>query len=113
GRITVITRDTVEPSVLAHEILNGMPYTFLDDETEAANRRSRQVHLPRGLPVEARDLARLDPDAIERVREQVRPQPRDADELHDLLMTLYVVPPQSAWQPWFDELAGAGRAAEF
>jgi len=41
GRITVITRDTIEPSVLAHEILNGMPYTFLDDETEAGNRRSR------------------------------------------------------------------------
>ena len=67
GRITVITRDTTEPSVLAHEILNGMPYTYLDDETEAANRRSRQVQLPRGLPVDARDLARLDPAAIARV----------------------------------------------
>jgi ATP-dependent Lhr-like helicase len=113
GRITVITRDTTEPSVLAHEILNGMPFTYLDDETEAGNRRSRQVQIPRGLPVEARDLARLDPDAIERVRDQVRPQPRDADELHDLLMTLYVVRPRSAWQPWFDELAGAGRAGAF
>ena len=76
GRITVITRDTTEPSVLAHEILNGMPYTYLDDETEAANRRSRQVKLPRGLPVDARDLARLDPLAIARVCEQVRPQLR-------------------------------------
>src|ERR1700726_24181 len=79
GRITVITRDTVEPSVLAHEILNGMPYTYLDDETEFANRRSRQVQLPRGLPVDARDLARLDPSAISQVAEQVRPQPRDLD----------------------------------
>jgi ATP-dependent helicase Lhr and Lhr-like helicase len=112
GRITVITRDTTEPSVLAHEILNGMPYTFLDDETEAANRRSRQVRLPRGLPVEARDLARLDPAAIERVTEQVRPQPRDADELHDLLMTLYVVRPRQEWREWFGELASAGRAGE-
>jgi ATP-dependent helicase Lhr and Lhr-like helicase len=112
GLITVITRDTTEPSVLAHEILNGMPYTFLDDETEAANRRSRQVRLPRGLPVEARDLARLDPAAIERVTEQVRPQPRDADELHDLLMTLYAVRPRQEWSGWFGELAGASRAAE-
>ena len=112
GRITVITRDTTEPSVLAHEILNGMPYTYLDDETEAANRRSRQVKIPRGLPVEARDLARLDPLAIERVREQVRPQPRDADELHDLLMTLFVMPPAPEWAVWFAELAAAGRAAE-
>ena len=69
GRIAVITRDTTEPSVLAHEILNGPPFTYLDDETEAANRRSRQVQVPRGLPVEARDLARLDPGAIERVRD--------------------------------------------
>ena len=111
GRITVITRDTMEPSVLAHEILNGMPYTFLDDETEAGNRRSRQVQIPRGLPVDARDLARLDPTAISLVREQVRPQPRDADELHDLLMTLYVVRPGPEWQGWFDSLAAAGRAA--
>ena len=110
GRITVITRDTTEPSVLAHEILNGMPFTFLDDETEAANRRSRQVRLPRGLPVEARDLARLDPLAIARVQEQVRPQPRDLDELHDLLMTLFVMRPVPVWQEWFDSLVAAGRA---
>jgi len=112
GRITVITRDTVEPSVLAHEILNGMPYTYLDDETEAGNRRSRQVQLPRGLPVEARDLARLDPAAIAQVREQVRPQPRDLDELHDLLMTLFVMRPVAEWREWFDALAAAGRAAQ-
>ena len=112
GRIRVITRDTTEPSVLAHEILNGMPFTYLDDEGEAANRRSRQVKIPRGLPVEARDLARLDPAAIERVREQVRPQPRDADELHDLLMTLFVTRPEPEWDSLFRELAAAGRVVE-
>ena len=112
GRIRVITRDTTEPSVLAHEILNGMPFTYLDDEGEAANRRSRQVKIPRGLPVEARDLARLDPAAIERVREQVRPQPRDADELHDLLMTLFVTRPEPEWASLFSELAAAGRVVE-
>ncbi len=112
GTITVITRDTVEPSVLAHEILNGMPYTYLDDETEAGNRRSRQVQLPRGLPVDARDLARLDPAAISQVTEQVRPAPRDVDELHDLLMTLFVMRPCASWQAWFDELAAAGRAVQ-
>jgi ATP-dependent Lhr-like helicase len=112
GRITVITRDTTEPSVLAHEILHGPPFTFLDDETEAGNRRSRQVQLPRGLPVDARDLARLDPLAIAHVREQVQPQPRDLDELHDLLMTLFVVRPAVEWREWFDALAAAGRAAE-
>src|SRR6266851_5815727 len=105
ARITVITRDTTEPSVLAHEILNGPPFTYLDDETEAANRRSRQVQIPRGLPVAARDLARLDPGAIDKVTDEVRPRPRDADELHDLLMTLYVMRPPEPWRGWFAELA--------
>ena len=112
GRIAVITRDTTEPSVLAHEILNGPPFTYLDDETEAANRRSRQVTVPRGLPVEACDLARLDPGAIERVADEVAPRPRDADELHDLLMTLFALRPRPEWAGWFAELAAAGRAAE-
>src|SRR5204862_3920217 len=29
GRVRVVTKDTVEPSVLAHEILNGRPFTYL------------------------------------------------------------------------------------
>ena len=111
GRITVIMRDTTEPSVLAHEILNGRPFTYLDDAPAGSGAAGRCT-LPRGLPVEARDLARLDPAAIERVREQVRPQVRDADELHDLLMTLFVLRPQPEWGALFAELAAAGRAAE-
>jgi ATP-dependent Lhr-like helicase len=110
GRITVITRDTTEPSVLAHEILNGQPFTYLDDG-EFENRRSRNVVVPRGLPVDARDLARLDPAAIARVREEVKPQPRDADELHDLLLTLYLMRPEPTWAGMFGELAAAGRVA--
>ena len=49
-------RDTTEPSVLAHEILNGRPFTFLDD-APLEERRSRAVPLRRGLPVEPRELA--------------------------------------------------------
>lgn len=108
GRIKVITRDTTEPSVLAHEIINGQPFTYLDDG-EFENRRSRNVSVPRGLPVDARDLARLDSDAIQRVREEVKPQPRDADELHDLLLTLYLMHPEPAWAGLFSELAKARR----
>ena len=109
GRIDVVTRDTVEPSVLAHEILNGRPFTYLDD-APLEERRSRAVQLRRGLPVEARDLGRLDPDAIERVREEVQPDPRDADELHDVLMTVSGLRPVQAWRPWFDELVEERRA---
>ena len=35
---------------------------------------------------------------------------RDADELHDALLTLVAVPPVDAWQPWFDELVAQHRA---
>nr|MBA3552100.1 DEAD/DEAH box helicase [Actinomycetota bacterium] len=109
GRVEVATRDTVEPSVLAHEILNGRPFTYLDD-APLEERRSRAVQLRRGLPVEARDLGRLDPDAIQRVRDEVQPDPRDADELHDLLMTVSGLRPVEEWQPWFDELIEDRRA---
>jgi ATP-dependent helicase Lhr and Lhr-like helicase len=109
GAVNVVVRDTTEPSVLAHEILNGRPFTYLDD-APLEERRSRQVTLRRGLPVEARDLARLDPAAIERVREQVRPEVRDADELHDLLMTVLGHRPEAEWETMFGALAAAGRA---
>jgi len=109
GRVRVLTKDTTEPSVLAHEIINGQPFTYLDDG-EFEDRRSRNVVVSRGLPVQARDLARLDPAAIDRVREEVRPAPRDADELHDLLLTVYLMRPSPQWQQLFGELAAAGRA---
>ncbi|HEY8201793.1 MAG TPA: helicase-related protein, partial [Actinomycetota bacterium] len=109
GRIRVVVRDTTEPSVLAHEILNGRPFTFLDD-APLEERRSRAVPLRRGLPVAPRDLGRLDPAAIDRVREEVRPDPRDADELHDLLMAVVGLRPVDDWRPWFAELAGERRA---
>jgi ATP-dependent helicase Lhr and Lhr-like helicase len=110
GRVTVVVRDTTEPSVLAHEILNGRPFTYLDD-APLEERRSRAVTLPRGLPVAANELGRLDPAAIERVAAQVRPDPRDADELHDLLMTVVALRPDPEWQPLFEALAAGRRAA--
>jgi ATP-dependent Lhr-like helicase len=109
GTVEVVTRDTTEPSVLAHEILNGRPFTYLDD-APLEERRSRAVQLRRGLPVEARDLGRLDPDAIDRVREEVQPDPRDGDELHDLLMTVSGLRPKEGWLSWFDELVEERRA---
>ncbi len=109
GDIRVVVRDTTEPSVLAHEILNGAPFTFLDD-APLEERRSRAVPLRRGLPVEPDDLGALDPAAIERVRAEVWPDPRDPDELHDVLMTVIGLRPESAWQGWFEELVAERRA---
>jgi ATP-dependent Lhr-like helicase len=103
--------DSVEPSVLSHEIVNGQPYTYLDD-APLEERRSRQVQLRRGLPVEARDLSRLDPAALEKVRAEVAPSLRGPDELHDLLLSTLVHRPQADWLEWFDQLVGTGRAME-
>ncbi|HVC04812.1 MAG TPA: DEAD/DEAH box helicase [Candidatus Acidoferrales bacterium] len=107
--VEISYRDTVEPSPLAHEIVNGRPYTFLDD-APLEERRSRAITLRRGLPVEARDLAALDPDAIARVRGEAAPEPRDVDELHDLLVSLVVTHPVPAWSEWFATLVERGRA---
>jgi ATP-dependent Lhr-like helicase len=111
GTVAVTCRDSIEPSALAHEILNGRPYTFLDD-APLEERRSRAVTLRRGLPVEARDLAALDPDAIARVRDEAAADPRDADELHDVLLSVVVRRPEPQWAGWFAALVARGRAAE-
>ena len=104
--------DTVEPSVLAHEILNGAPFTYLDEDTEIGERRSRAVPLRRGLPVEPRELGRLDPAAIDRVRAEATPDVRVPDELHDLLLSLVAARPRPDWKPHFEALARDGRAYE-
>ncbi len=109
GEVRVVVRDTTEPSVLAHEILNGRPFTYLDD-APLEERRSRAVPLRRGLPVEPHELAALDPAAIRRVAEQVRPEPGDADELHDVLMSLVMCRPETQWEDWFSALVEARRA---
>src|SRR5580693_664327 len=111
GQVRVVVRDTTEPSVLAHEILNGRPFTYLDD-APLEERRSRAVPLRRGLPVEPHELGTLDPAAIERVAEQVRPDLRDEHELHDLLMNLIAMRPDGALRPWFDVLVSGKRAVE-
>ncbi len=52
----------------------------------------------------------LDPEAIGEVAESVWPVVRDADELHDALDTLVVLPPVAEWTGWFDELVAQNRA---
>jgi ATP-dependent Lhr-like helicase len=109
GEIRVHCRDTTEPSPLSHEILNSRPYTFLDD-APLEERRARAVQLRRGLPVSSRALAALDPVAIDRVREEARPAPRDADELHDLLLATLLWPAASSTADFFAALQSGGRA---
>ncbi len=85
GALRLVARDTPEPSLFAHEILNAKPYAFLDD-APLEERRSRAVQTRRATAT-VDGLGALDAAAIARVREEQRPNPRDADELHDTLLT--------------------------
>lgn len=101
--------ESPEPSVLAHEILNGKPFTFLDD-APLEERRTRAVQVRRGLPPSGEALGRLDPDAVTRVRAESTPDLRDAEELHDLLLSLVASRPVDGAEGWFAELVVDGRA---
>jgi ATP-dependent Lhr-like helicase len=111
GDVRLHFRETTEPSPLSHEILSARPYTFLDD-APLEERRTRAVNVRRGLPLEARELTRLDPEAIARVRDEARPTPRDPDELHDLLLTLSTLRAEAALSSLFKALLEGGRALE-
>lgn len=112
-RIERVARDTPEPSPIGHEILTARPYAFLDD-APLEERRAHAVYTRRALePSSARDLGALDPDAIERVREEAWPDAENADELHDALLTsgfLFEREASTAWPTLFRQLCDAGRA---
>ncbi|HET6148340.1 MAG TPA: DEAD/DEAH box helicase [Polyangia bacterium] len=115
GKIETIAREVPEPSVFAHEILNANPYAFLDD-APLEERRTRAVAVRRGLPPEIVDrIGGLDPERVAEVVAEAQPDPRNADELHDLLLDLGALPARvgttRGWDQLFDGLVGAGRAA--
>jgi ATP-dependent Lhr-like helicase len=112
GEIQLVACDTPEPSPLAHELLNARPYAFLDD-APLEERRAHAVYTRRASdPGAAAAIGALDPDAIARVIDEARPDPRDADELHDALLTAACLRPSevTASPELFAQLAAAGRA---
>ena len=112
GQIRCVAVETPAPSVFSHEILNANPYAFLDD-APLEERRARAVEMRRTLPPDLLgQVGALDPAAIEEVQRESWPLVRDADELHDALLTLVWVPETalSEWAPFFSSLAESGRA---
>jgi ATP-dependent Lhr-like helicase len=112
GEVRLVAVDTAEPSPLAHEILGARPYAYLDD-APLEERRARAVAIRRALPAaEASGLGALDPAAIAEVEAQVRPEPRDPDELHDALLDLGVLPAGEGapWRRHLGPLLAEGRA---
>ncbi len=122
GRIRCLAVDTPVPSQFSHEILNANPYAYLDD-APLEERRARAVEMRRILPESVlEEVGKLDPAAVEQVREEAWPDVRDADELHDVLHTLIALPINEnnnrfverstfAWNALFEQLLQQGRAA--
>jgi ATP-dependent helicase Lhr and Lhr-like helicase len=130
GRIRCIAIDTPVPSQFSHEILNANPYAYLDD-APLEERRARAVEMRRVLPETVlSEIGRLDPAAIASVRDDAWPDVRDAEELHDALLSLIAVPvPASSaappisnalqiklresvpqWTPYLEQLVAEKRA---
>ena len=118
GEARIVARDLTAPSQLAAEILGARPYAFLDGAP--LEERRTQAVASRGFAdaQSAEDLGKLDTDAIAAVREEAWPTPRDADEMHEALLSLGAIGDADLtrdpmWQGWLDELADAKRATEF
>ncbi len=122
GRIRCLAVDTPVPSQFSHEILNANPNAYLDD-APLEERRARAVEMRRVLPaLVLEEVGALDPSAIEQVQQEAWPDVRDADELHDALHTLVMMPVESTrleardstltanWIEFFDRLQRDNRA---
>ena len=128
GRITCLAVDTPMPSQFSHEILNANPYAYLDD-APLEERRARAVEMRRILPdAVLGEIGRLDPAAISEVCDDAWPDVRDAEELHDALLTLIALPARAKadahvtnrlrakfeeslprWSAFFDQLGAEHR----
>ena len=120
GSIRCLAVDTPVPSQFAHEMINAYPYAFLD-EAGLEERRSRAVSLNRDIPSSILERpGKLDPAAIATVRSESWPDIRDHHELHDLLMSVVLLPlymidesRSRHWPDLFERLTCAGRAQIF
>ncbi len=116
GSIALREVDLPGPSPFADSILHAMPYAFLDDAPLEERRTQAVTSAQRGgrrTGAAAGADGDLDPHALEQVRQQCWPEPRDAAELHEALgwmgwLAADEVPP--AWHGWLAELAADGRA---
>jgi ATP-dependent Lhr-like helicase len=128
GRIKCLAVDTPVSSQFSHEILNANPYAYLDD-APLEERRARAVEMRRVLPdTVLGEIGRLEPAAIAEVCDEAWPDVRDAEELHDALLTLIALPVNDnglqentrlgatlhnvlpAWTPFFEQLVVDRRA---
>ncbi len=117
GSIEKVAIDSSEPSAFALGILNAQPYAFLDD-APLEERRTQAVMSRHALDSKTADeIGALDPAAVERVKQEAWPDPRDLEELHEALLWMGYLSQEEAggddlsgdWRPWLEELRQQGR----
>ena len=114
GEAQIHFAEPASASMLAQEVITAKPYAFLDD-VPAEERRTQAIRTRHLLGVEdAAQLARPDPQAIADVCAEVRPRPRDADELHDALNLAGFLTAMELGdhETLVDELAWQGRSVQ-
>lgn len=114
NELELIARDLREPSPFAHEIINARPYAFLDP-APLEERRTRAIRTRHALdPATAKDLGKLDGNAVRMVREEAWPGASDDDELYDTLVQCGVLAEEEGkahgWDHFFGDLQRQGRA---
>ncbi len=116
GTIQCLAVDTPVPSQFAHELLNAMPYAYLD-EAGTEERRARATTLHRGFAAGSDRGAQLDQTAIDTVRKELWPDLRDENELHDILLSVLFLPlsfidceEATSWPQLYERLLRRGRA---
>ena len=117
GDIQLVECERSEPSPFAASILHAMPYAFLDDAPLEERRTQAVVQAQRGARsrTQHESDSELDPQALELVRKECWPEPRNAAELHEALGWMGWLEPaevNESWQPWLQELSADGRAQQ-
>lgn len=115
GDVQLVECERSEPSPFAASILHAMPYAFLDDAPLEERRTQAVVQAQRGARsrTQHESDSELDPQAMQLVRSECWPAPRDAAELHEALGWMGWLEPNeidAGWHTWLDELCGDGRA---
>ncbi len=114
GNLNLVAKDLREPSVFAAEILSARPYAFLDD-APLEERRTNAIQNRRWLdPAAAKELGKLDVDAIRTVQAEAWPQASTHDELHDALVLFGFITEEEGkregWESLFIRLTEEKRA---
>lgn len=121
NEIKTIALDLREPSPMAQEVLVAQPYAFLDN-APLEERRVHAVYSRRWTGLEdAASMAKLDVGAIRKVKEEIWPTVRNADELYEALMVSGFLTEEELEQKgelenylkMFIELAADNRVAVF